>query len=84
MRLPVVVFSEAGCVVESLVVELECLPESFYLSLRCRFSSGTESMLDPTLRAEVGEPSRCVVAVLRRMRGSQQVSFLIHRLTALS
>ena len=62
MRLLVVVFFEAGDVVESWVVEFECLPEPFNLALRCGFSSGTENMLNAMLRAVVGESPRTVVA----------------------
>ena len=40
MGFVVVVLSELGYVVEFWVVEFECLPEPFNLSLRCRFSSG--------------------------------------------
>ena len=40
----VVVFEELCHVVESRIVEFECLPETFYLALRCRFSNGTHDM----------------------------------------
>ena len=70
MRLLIVVFSEAGYVVESWIVEFECLPEPLYLPLRCGFSSGTEDMLDAMLRAVVGESAWAVVAPeLRPMVG---------------
>ena len=40
----VVVFSEAFHVVESWIVEFECLPESFDLALRGGFSNGTRDV----------------------------------------
>lgn len=40
----VVVFEELCHVVESWIVEFECLPETFYLALRCGFSNGTHDM----------------------------------------
>jgi len=70
MRLLVVVFDEAVHVVESWIVEFECLPEPLYLPLRCGFSSGTEDMLNAMLRAVVGESAWAVVApVLRTVVG---------------
>ena len=48
--------------VVSWVVEFECLPESFYLPLCRRFSSGTEDVLDAMLGAEVCESAGTVVA----------------------
>ena len=70
MRLLVVVFFEAVHVVESWVVEFECLPEPFDLPLRCGFSSGAENMLNAMLRAVVGESAWSVVApVLRTVVG---------------
>ena len=44
VRFVVVVFSELVQVVESWIVELEGLPETFYLALRCRFSNGTRDV----------------------------------------
>ena len=41
----VVVFKEFRYVVEPRLVEFECLPEPFYLALRCRFSNGTHDVL---------------------------------------
>jgi len=41
----VVVFSELVQVVEPWIVEFECLPETFDLALRCRFSNGTRDVL---------------------------------------
>ena len=38
------VFEELCHVVESWIVEFECLPETFYLALCCRFSNGTHDM----------------------------------------
>jgi len=52
MWLVVVVSSEALDIVESWIVALEGLEESFDLALRGRFSSGTEDMLDSLLGAE--------------------------------
>jgi len=40
----VVVFEELCHVVESWIVQLEGLPETFYLALRCRFSNGTHDV----------------------------------------
>ena len=40
----VVVFEEFCHVVESWIVQLECLEETLYLSLRGRFSNGTHDM----------------------------------------
>lgn len=62
MEFVIVVFSEAVYVVESWIVEFECLPESFYLPLRRRFSSGTEDVLYSMLSAEVCESAGTVVA----------------------
>ncbi len=42
----VVMLEEFGHVVESRIVEFECLPETFNLPLRSGFSNGTEDMLD--------------------------------------
>jgi len=42
----VVVFEELCHAIESWIVQLEGLPEGFDLVLRCRFSNGTEDMLD--------------------------------------
>ena len=62
MGLVIVVVSEAVYAVESWIVQLEGLPESFNLSLRCRFSSGTEDMFYSMLGAEVCEPAWAIVA----------------------
>jgi len=62
MRLVVVVFSELFYVVESWVVGCECLEELFYLSLRGRFSNGTEDMFYSMFDAEVCESAVSVVA----------------------
>jgi hypothetical protein len=70
MGFVIVVFSEAVYAVESRIVEFECLPESFYLPLCRRFSSGTEDVLYSMLGAEVCESSWAVDApVLRAMVG---------------
>jgi len=73
----VVVFEEFCHVVESWIVDFECLEESFDLALRGRFSSGTEDMFDAMCLAEVCEPAWAVVAPIPRamiredlMRGS--------------
>ena len=50
VRFVVVVFSEAFHVVESWIVEFECLPESFDLALRGGFSNGTRDVLCHALR----------------------------------
>ena len=50
--------------VVSWVVEFECLPETFYLSLCCRFSNGTEDMFYAVLFAEFCESTLSVVAVV--------------------
>jgi hypothetical protein len=45
MRSEIVVVPQEVChVVESWIVEFECLPETFYLGLRCRFSNGTHDV----------------------------------------
>jgi len=62
MRLLIVVCSELGYVVESWIVEHECLPEPLYLALRCGFSSGAENMFNPMPGAVEGESSWSVVA----------------------
>ena len=64
MGFVVVVFSEAFHVVESWIVEFECLPESFDLALRGGFSNGTVDVLY-AMRFEVcGESALAVVAVV--------------------
>jgi len=50
--------------VVSWVVEFEGLPETFNLPLCCRFSNGTEDMLDAMLFAEFCESALSVVAVV--------------------
>ena len=45
MGFVVVVFSELVQVVESWIVEFECLPEAFDLALRGGFSNGTRDAL---------------------------------------
>ena len=62
MGFVIVVFSEAVHVVESWIVEHECLPEPLYLPLRCGFSSGIENMFNPMLLAECCESAWAIVA----------------------
>jgi len=58
----VVVFEELCHVVESGVVELEGLEESFYFALCCGFSNGTKDMFYAVLRAEACESAVTVIA----------------------
>jgi len=62
----IVMLKESGHVVESWIVEFECLPEPFDLPLRRRFSSGTEDMLNAMLCAEACEPAWTVVTPILR------------------
>jgi len=59
----VVVFEEFCHVVESRIVEFECLPETFYLALRCRFSNGTHDVFY-AMGFQVGcELASCILTV---------------------
>jgi hypothetical protein len=66
MGFAIVVFSESINIVESGVVELEGLEESFYLALGGRFSNGAEDVFYAVFRAEACESAVTVVAPVLR------------------